>query len=55
MSKLQIELSVQLYKLSQEIRRAENLTDWDLHDLIVMLNYYEEDFKEMEEWKGGYK
>jgi len=55
MSKLQIELSVQLYKLSQEIRRAENLTDCDLHDLIDMLIDYEEDFKERDEHNGNIK
>jgi len=55
MSKLQIELSVQLYTLSQEIRRAENLTDCDLHDLIVMLIDYEEDFKERDEHNGNIK
>jgi len=55
MIKEQIELSVRLYKLSQEIRRAENLTDCDLHDLSLFLEGYEEDFKEMEEWQGGYK
>lgn len=55
MSQLQIELSVQLYKLSQEIRRAENLTDCDLHDLIVTLRYYEEDFKERDEHNGNLK